>query len=380
MKYKIIHCISSIDVSYGGPARSMPSICIAMKKNGVECLVVTKESKNPNSQKLLENGIPVIYKKEESYFSSTNFLDGLDISNSIVHIQNIWDMSLHKVANFCKKNRIPYLISPRGMLEPWALRQKYLKKKLALSLYQKIDLENSSCVHATAESEMLHIRDLGIKAPIAIIPNGINVSSYPLKDYKFTQEKKRLLFLSRIHPKKGIDLLFEAWSLIPTGVKADWELVIAGEGDSSYSIEDLNNLIKERYGSLNVSIIGPQYGEQKLLCYHSANVFVLPTYSENFGMVIAEAMCCGVPVITTKGTPWREIEEKKLGWYIDLSVENLKNALEDAMNKSNSELEDMGRRSREHILENYSIDAVASKYKDLYSWINGEIEKPNFVL
>lgn len=380
MELEIIHCISSIDVSYGGPARSMPSICIALKKVGIKCKVITKESPNPNSQKLIENDIPITFKKNGSFFSSINFLENVKSLNGVVHIQNIWDPSLHKVAEVCKRNNIPYLISPRGMLEPWALQQKKLKKKIALWLYQSSDMQNATCIHATAESEMRHIRDLGIMTPIAVIPNGIDVSSYPLKDYTFKQEKKRLLFLSRIHPKKGIDILLEAWNLIPSDLKADWELVIAGEGDSSYSIDDLNNLIKERYSSLKVSVVGPQYGRDKISCYHSANIFVLPTYSENFGMVIAEAMCCGVPVITTKGTPWKELEEKRMGWYIDLSVDNLKSAIESAIGKSNSELEDMGRRSRDHILENYSIDAVASKYKDLYRWIKGEIEKPKFVL
>ena len=113
--------------------------------------------------------------------------------------------------------------------------------------------------------------------------------------------------------------------------------------------------------------------------YHSADVFVLPTYSENFGMVIAEAMCCGIPVITTSGTPWVELKNKQIGWYIDLSVENLKIALIDAMNRKDDELRFMGRLSRKLILSEYSIEAVTKKYKELYNWINGGKQKPNFI-
>lgn len=383
MSYKVIHFISSIDLASGGPSRSMPSICLGMKSVGVDCEVRSRDSEHPNDKKLLEASIPVTLVKKEGGIRPLlrNYLTtGIVWKNSIAHIQNIWDLALHWVVFECRKNGTPYLISPRGMLEPWSLRQKKLKKKLALALYQMNDLKHAACIHTTALSEMEHVRALGVKCPIAVIPNGIKVEDYAEKDYdKIKTGKKRMLFLSRIHPKKGIELLLKAWSQLPKELLDEWELVIAGEGDKSYSLDDLNGLIRRNFKHLNVVVIGPQYGIDKLKTYQSADIFVLPTHSENFGMVIAEAMCCGLPVITTTGTPWKELKDEHLGWYIELSVENLREALIDAMSQSDDKLIELGKRSRELILKEYSIDAVAIKYKHLYGWLSGECTKPSFV-
>lgn len=141
----------------------------------------------------------------------------------------------------------------------------------------------------------------------------------------------------------------------------------------------MNALIKEKYSNIGIEVIGPQYGGDKIKSYHEADLFVLPTHSENFGMVIAEAMCCGVPVLTTTGTPWSELRQLDLGWYIDLSVENLKVSLLEAMNCSDEERFEKGRRSRDLILSDYSIEAVANKYKQLYGWVAGGSTSPDFV-
>ena len=383
-KYKILHYISGIDLASGGPARSMPSICLAMQQVDVYCEVHARQTENPNDKKLKEAGIPVILVnppsgKIKSLFSKF-LLQNVDFSGAIVHIQNIWDLALHWVAKECKKQNVPYVISPRGMLEPWSMNQKKIKKELAMAIYQWSDLQNASCIHTTAISEMEHVRALGVKCPIAVIPNGINVSDYEERKYDIKKnEKKRMLFLSRIHPKKGIDLLLKAWSQLSSHLTEKWELVIAGEGGGDYTIDDLKALIAKDYSAMNVVVAGPQYGEDKTKMYQSADLFVLPTHSENFGMVIAEAMCCGVPVITTTGTPWVDIREKNLGWYIELSVDNLKETFVEAMNLSDIDLHERGKRSREYILNEYSIESIAHKYKSLYDWIYGLSEKPEFV-
>lgn len=384
MSYKVLHYITDIDLSSGGPSRSMPSMCIGLNKIGINCEVYAQKTENPNNQQLQKYGIPVHLVERpsnafESFFTK-RLIDGVDLTNCIAHIQNIWDPALHKVAEECQKKGVPYVISPRGMLEPWSLKQKRWKKNPALWAYQLGDLKKASCIHTTAISEMEHVRALGVECPIAVIPNGIKTSDYTEKDYNAPRKgKKRMLFLSRIHPKKGIDLLLKAWDILPKELTTQWELVIAGEGGSDYTLDDLKAMIAKDFAHLDVIVAGPQYGEAKTKIYQSADIFVLPTWSENFGMVIAEAMCCGVPVITTTGTPWTELKEKNLGWYIDLSVESLKDALIDAMNRSDDELHDMGKRSREHIINEYSIEAVAYKYKALYGWLMGENDMPEFV-
>lgn len=283
------------------------------------------------------------------------------------------------MARRCRKEGIPYLVSPRGSLEPWSMRQKKLKKNLGMMLYQREDIVKSACIHATANSERDNIRALGFKNPIAVIPNGINIENYPIKEFKKKDGKKTILFLSRIHPKKGLDLLFEAWSQIPYDTRRTWQIKVAGEGNLEYGIEDLNALVLKKYLNIDIEIIGPQYGQEKIKCYHDADIFVLPTHSENFGMVIAEAMCCGVPVITTTGTPWAELRDQDLGWYIDLSVDNLKVSLTAAMNCSDEERFTKGKKSRDLILNEYSVEAISYKYKLLYGWIAGECDQPEFI-
>jgi len=185
---------------------------------------------------------------------------------------------------------------------------------------------------------------------------------------------KKIVFLSRIHAKKGIEILLDAWKEINS---KDWTLEIAGEGDSEY-IAELERKIRIENIS-HVKFVGPQYGDAKWSFYKSADLFVLPTYSENFGIVVAEALVVGVPVLTTKGTPWQELETHRCGWWIDLTVTNLVKTLNEAINTSPEELKGMGMRGRKLVAEKYDIKAVAENIKDLYEWNLGQATQPDFV-
>jgi len=131
--------------------------------------------------------------------------------------------------------------------------------------------------------------------------------------------------------------------------------------------------------SKEIRIIGPQFGESKLATYHRADLFVLPTYSENFGIVVAEALSCGIPVITTKGTPWEELNSCNAGWWIELGVEPFVEALKQSMQLSDEERQVMGQNGRSLVEEKYSIESVAAKMIRLYTWILKGGEKPEFV-
>ena len=264
------------------------------------------------------------------------------------------------------------------MLEPWALNNGKMKKAIALSLFQKKDLENAACIHATATSEAENIRELGFSNPIAVIPNGIDISEFPLKQGARTNKKKKILFLSRIHPKKGIEMLLDAWvSLLPKS-KKDWEIEIAGNGDSGY-IEKLQARINQLGIEKEVKLIGPQFGREKLSIYHSADLFVLPTYSENFGIVVAEALACGIPVITTKGAPWEELNTYRAGWWIDIGIRPLVSALNVALSLEDEERLTLGRNGRQLIERKYAVESVGTKMIRLYSWILGMESVPDFV-
>ena len=202
---------------------------------------------------------------------------------------------------------------------------------------------------------------MGFDNPISIIPNGIDLTEY--KQVKTFYGTKKIVFLSRIHPKKGIELLLEAWRTMDT---KGWTLEIAGNGEPTY----INILIKAAKDLGNVFFVGPYYEEAKWDFLRSADVLVLPSYSENFGIVVAEALAVGVPVITTQDTPWKDLETYKCGWWIQLSVSNLKYALVKAMQTPVLELELMGTNGRKLIVDKYDIKAVAKEITKIYKKIH----------
>lgn len=379
---KLSHIISSIDVSTGGPARSSTSLVRSLLEfNTVESLeILTIMSEQPFI-KGFEN------KKGKVKFFESSFLDySSQLSNylnkrkdiDIFHTHGIWGLPMHQAAMCARKYDKPYIISIRGMLEPWSLGQSKLKKKLAMLLYQYYDLKKAACLHATADMEAKSIRDLGYKNPIAVIPNGIDLSEYPLKDFSIKKNKRKILFLSRIHPKKGIEYLIEAWERLEPSIKLNWEIEIAGNGDKDY-IQKLNTIIVSKSLDECIKITGPQFGEDKINTYHNADLFVLPTHSENFGIVIAEALSCGVPVITTHGTPWEDIKSYNAGDWIEIGVDPLVRSLEIMMIKDEFALQQMGINGRRLIEEEYSIESVAAKMFEVYKWILNKTDKPKFV-
>lgn len=379
---KITHCIASIDETTGGPARSSTYLVNELlRKNAINTInLFSLKSNNPVALSPLNKE-----KGSFQFFSSTILDYSTKLSEALkkekvdlFHGHGIWNLPIHQMAHEAKNRNIPYLISIRGMLEPWSMGQSKWKKKLAMVLYQHDDLLKAACLHATAQMEVESIRNLGYTNPIANIPNGIDLSEYPLKNYPLSKEKKKILFLSRIHPKKGIEYLINVWEKMDKKIRNNWEIDIAGNGDTDY-IKRLSNLIKEKSLQNEIKIIGSKFGTEKTGTYHSADLFVLPTHSENFGIVIAEALACGVPVITTKGTPWEELESHNAGKWIDIGENSLKLALEDLMSKTDEERQLMGENGRKLIEKNYSIESVANKMLLLYSWILNGGQKPDFV-
>lgn len=374
---KICIAISSIDKNSGGPSRSVPMLAKGLSSLGVDTTLMVQESKNMNYHLLNHTGVKLVVLPRKS----NNYEIKRIIQNErfdLIHSQNLWTLFYNKVARIARECEIPYIMTPRGTLEPWSLSQKRLKKIIALSIYQKNDLRKANCILATSKMEAANVRRLGIKTPIAVIPNGIDVSEYKCRSIDFLPKvKKQILFLSRIHPKKGIEVLIRSWASIEK-LYPDWNVVIAGNGDEAY-IHSLRELINSYMLLERVKIIPPVFGKKKKELYCESSLFVLPTYSENFGMVIAEAMSCGVPVVTTNGTPWQELNELNIGWCIDLSVENLSKVLKEAMDLGPEKLFNKGLQCSKHIHDNYQYSEVAKKNLATYEWILNSKQKPLFV-
>ena len=373
---KVSHCIASIDKNAGGTTTA----CVDLLKSQHEIIALELYTLNSS------HPIEISLKNLKIFSENPSFLDYsislgkqlLKSKSNLFHGHGLWNLPIHQMASIARKKRIPYVISTHGMLEPWSLKQSKFKKNIAMNLYQHKDLKDATCLHATGVMEMESIRKLGYKNPIADIPNGINIHDYPQKQYVIGTTKKTILFLSRIHPKKGIEILINAWQLLNTSAKENWCVKIAGNGEDDY-INQLSTLIKEKGLTDNITIIGSKFGAEKIATYHEANLFVLPTYSENFGIVIAEALCCGVPVITTKGTPWEVLESYNAGKWIDIDEISLKEALESFMSKTDEELQEMGKNGRQLIVDNYSIESIAEKFILLYQWVLTGENKPDFV-
>jgi glycosyltransferase involved in cell wall biosynthesis len=378
---KIIQFIVTIDNSFGGPARSVThliqSILDLKKQNEIE--LITTKSKDPIVNDF-EDELGTIVFLEQGFMGTAKRMKYhlKDIQNVLYHGHGIWDLPIHQMVKQAISNKIPYIISTRGMVDPTSLDKKRIKKNIALKVYQYKDLKKANCLHATAFAEVKNIRSLGLRNPIAMIPNGVNISEFPDALPEKENKPKKILYLSRIHPQKGIGNLIEAWSLLNDKIKSNWIIEIVGNGDEKY-ISELNGIIHKLNLSDQIFIKTPVYNTEKINIFRSANLFVLPTYSESFGIVIAEALASYTPVITTVGAPWEELKTANCGWWINIGVEPLKKALESAMQTDEIELVQMGIRGRKLIESKYSMESVAKQMMELYSWVLTNKNKPSFV-
>ena len=372
---KILSFVSSLDMSSGGPSRSVPMLVKGLAELGVDITLMTIRSENMNIHAL--EGTTAKLKVLSPSFSRKEIVKYLaDERFELIQIQSVWEMPYHKVILEARKQNIPYIVTPRGMLEPWSLSQKKWKKKLAWWLYQRNDVQKSACVFTTAKMEAEHVSNLGITTCKAVIPNGIETDAYPCKT-SVEGVKKQVLFLSRVHVKKGIELLFEAWKRLHSDY-VDWQLLVIGNGEAEY-IHSLENRVESLGLKDSIKILPPVFGEAKIKVYQESALFCLPSFSENFGMVIAEAMSCGTPVITTTNCPWEILNETDTGWCVDLSVENLEHALREAMGMDANALYDMGQRASKLIYDNFDYRSVTRKTLRLYEWLLNSGEKPEFV-
>ena len=375
---KVTQAIQSLDRNDGGTASYIQLLDTELIKYTPIC-ITTLASANPLP---MDKRIEIIAcQKSFPYVKgySKELLKRMKgIQTTLFHGNGMWQFPIHALSSIARQMKIPYILSPHGMLEPWALQTGKFKKKLGLWLYQYEDLAHATCLHATAKSEADTIRALGLKNPIAIIPNGINLSEYSISTHNEKKAQHTLLFLSRIHPIKGIEFLIEAWSKLENSLKQHWIIRIVGNGDQHY-MNSLKELINQKGLSKEIFIEGPLFYDDKIKAFKEADLFVLPTFSENFGIVILEALASGVPVITTKGAPWVELEENNAGWWIEIGVDPLVETLKKALKLTNSDRHLMGINGRALAESKYSINAVAKKMMELYYWVEGKMPPPSFI-
>lgn len=292
-------------------------------------------------------------------------------TGDIVHVHSLWMMHTNYAYKGVKGRDVKFCIQTHGMLSPYALSISSWKKKLVLALGQRTALKRADLLIATCDKEYEDIRKFGLKNPVAVIPNGLD-----LPQLENVEKRKSVVFLGRIHKVKGVDLLVEAWRKIEGKFK-DWDLVIAGPTESDYA----QGVIAQASKLKTVSFTGEIKGKEKEQLLTQSAVYVLPTHTENFGISVGEALACGTSVVTTTGAPWSGLIENDCGLWIDLSVENLTKALEDMMSRPMDELVRMGQNGRRWIERDFSWDEIARKTIRSYEWLLNpkDVEKPDWI-
>jgi glycosyltransferase involved in cell wall biosynthesis len=266
------------------------------------------------------------------------------------------------------------VVSPRGSLAAAALRFSAIRKAIFWRLLQGPALREAQVLHATAGSELQDIRAAGFRQPVAVIPNGVDIPRPRSAERR--DGPRILLYLGRIHPIKGLDMLLRAWSAIAPR-HADWELHLVGPGEPAH-LAEVHRLAHD-LRLTRVQFCGPAYGPQRLAAYQSAEVYVLPTRSENFGMTVAESLAAGTPAIVTHGAPWSGLDERGAGWWIEHGVEALEAALDAALSLDRDRLHGMGENGRRWVSQTLGWTEISARMQATYLWMLGRGSRPEYV-
>jgi glycosyltransferase involved in cell wall biosynthesis len=380
-QFQVTHVLAGIARNDGGPAYSVPALASATASNNIHVVLRTCENKNLIAPEIL--GLEIrSYKlgntRIERAIRASNALKEAIFSDAsegrILHVHGLWLMPNVYPAWARRRFKNARIIhAPRGMLGKAALDISAWKKRPFWSLWQRSALETADCLHATAVSEYDEIRAMGIRTPVAIIPNGIEI---PELQAPGNSKRSVVLSLGRLHPKKGLDCLVRAWAEIETEFP-NWDLRIVGPTELKYD-QQLRQLAVA-LGASRISIEGPVYGKEKFAAYSNADLFVLPTLNENFGMTVAESLSAQVPVITTKGAPWAGLQDERCGWWIDQGVAPLVKALRESMQMDAPERLIMGIRGRRWMERDFRWESIAKSTVDVYRWLKFGGVPPNCV-
>jgi poly(glycerol-phosphate) alpha-glucosyltransferase len=295
--------------------------------------------------------------------------------SDVVHVHGIWSRPCHTVAKLALKYGVPYVVTPHGMLDAWALRHRQWRKRLARLLVERKFLEQASCLQALAPAEYDDIRRFGCARPVAIVPNGINLAEFDrlvpgdvvCDRWPELKQRRVVLFLSRIHPKKGLPILLQAWAGLASR-HADWLLVIAGPNENGHQ-GTLHHMTHGLAITKHVLYTGPIYGEEKLALLQLAELFVLPSHSEGFSMAVLEAMACGVPVVITPHCNFPEVEHRGAGRIVNTGVAGLIKGLRELMDCGPAVRAQIGRRARRLVEQSYTWYRVTRQMDAVYRWM-----------
>ena len=383
---RVVHVIAGIESADGGPSYSVPRLCGALAEAGIRTTLLSVAASNSrpgtcnrdNDHRSLAwdyAAIPVLRGLRASSALSSALAKEA-ITSDVIHNHGLWLMPNVYAGWAASRARTPLIVAPRGMLGHAALSFSRMKKVLFWHLLQGPAIRCAACYHATSRQEYEDIRAYGLKHPVAVIPNGIDLPQLHSNPASTDAADRVVLSLGRIHPKKGLDRLVRAWAMVEAA-HPGWRLRIVGPAELGHDaqLSALAATLKLRRVSIEPAI----YGEEKYGAFREADLFVLPTLNENFAMTVAESLSAGTPVISTKGAPWAGLEVERCGWWIDHGIGPLAAALSEAMALPRAELRVMGARGQAWMARDFGWDAIASKMAAVYAWLAGKAAAPEWV-
>ena len=384
---RVMHTIAGLKSSAGGTSNSVTVTCSELARAGLEIDLVSQDFGEPEDLNVLPdvaavrtrfataNRLPFTNSVYSPGFRSLVAATCRESKPDLVHDHGLWLPANHAAASVCRDLRLPLIVSPHGMFGSNALGHERLKKALAWRVFQRRDLMSAvaACVNSGLEAD--DVRARGYDKPIAVIPHGVRLPSSRRHLARGTGAKIAL-YLGRIHPLKGLLALIQAWAAVrPDG----WRLIMAGPDEKGYRRMVQEAIDREGRGG-SIELVGAAFGESKARLYESASLFIQPSLSENFGMAIAEALAQGVPVITTKGTPWSAIVQEGCGWWVASTGPEIAAAIREASSLPDGELQAMGLRGRIFVEKNFTWGKVVTMLVALYGWVLGEGPRPDFVV
>jgi len=387
--WKVLHVIPSVAPRYGGPSQAIYTMCRALQEEGTEILIATTNA-DGSGEVPVALGERVIYQGVGTIFFARQWSEALKYSRplalwlednvkdfDLAHIHAVFSHACVAAARACRKRHVPYLVRPLGTLDPWSLKRKSARKRLFWHLGVNRMLRGAAAIHYTTEEEQ-RLAEANLKLTGGVVvPNSIDLSFVEQPIEPFYQRRPELrnnpyiLALSRIHPKKGFELLIESFAALKRrGMFGHWRLVIAGDGDAEY-VNRLKALARLEGLNGDAIFVGWLDNDNKYAALKGASLMALPSYQENFGIALIEAMAYGVPVLVSPHVNLApEIVETGAGWIAALSKENLSTTLAEALGNER-ERKQRGDRGRA-LAQSFDAPIVAKKLLDLYQTLIAE--------